>query len=83
MTNEQKIINFLKNHKRSTLDGIINVVPVTKIGCLRILSKLKNENIIKVQKGQQFTEDGFKYYDPNIRIYKLIQTDLYKQQNLF
>lgn len=83
MTNEQKIINFLKNHKRSTLEGIVNVVPVTKIGCLRILSKLKKENVIKVQKGQQFTEDGYKYYDANIRIYKLIKTDLYKQQNLF
>ena len=83
MTNEQKIINFLKNHKKSTLEGIVNVVPITKIGCLRILLKLKKENVVKVQKGRQFTKDGYNYYDSNITIYKLIKTNLHIQQKLF
>jgi predicted ArsR family transcriptional regulator len=81
MTNKDKILNVLKNHKKAELLGILQIVPIHYITAIRCLKQLEQDGIIKIQRGKHYIGDyNLSCYDKNAIVYKL---QIYKQQNIF
>jgi transcription initiation factor IIE alpha subunit len=84
MTNEQKILTILFNHKSSSIEGLEISTGLKKYAILRAAVRLRKQNLIKFVKGRTFKDQyGFPQFDKKYRGLKLIKTKMYLQTELF
>jgi len=50
MNNETKVLNTLKNHKKSTIEGIVNLTNLHKITVLKCLINLQKQDKVMIYK---------------------------------
>lgn len=84
MTNEEKVLVIIRNHKKSSIEGLEISTGLKKGQVLRACVKLKQAGILKFQKGRIIKDQyGFSVFDKKYRGVKLLKKCMWKNQKLF